>query len=383
MAVRKRPSKKAKSGYTYQVYFDYKDKYGITGSYVKGGFATKKSAENHEILKRSELITDGKLININEISVDQVWEIYQKTARISRNTLLKYKNRYKNWIGPYFGEMKINRLDNIICQKKFDTFTTQKRGSKEILLQLINNLLLYAYENELIPKERKIKINLGENDASVIEAVDENVLLDYIDYLSNGNNKNKKQLILALWIGYYTGMRKGEIFALDVNDIDLVNSVMHINKTLIYDHEKKELYISSTKTTKSTGTIPIVPQLKVILSDYLRHHAYPILLSSDGNYISPNAISTNMHYYSKKHGVHIHFHQLRHSMATRLCEADINPKIAQEILRHKKIETTLGVYTNIKKDIVEKTMSDVFSTVDLSPKPVKNLSKTISDSTLN
>lgn len=119
------------------------------------------------------------------------------------------------------------------------------------------------------------------------------------------------------------------------------------------------------------------------MSDYLKHPAYPILLSSDGNYISPNAISTSMHYYSKKHGVHIHFHQLRHSMATRLCEADINPKIAQEILCHKKIETTLGVYTNIKKDIVEKTMSDVFSTVDLSPKYVKNLSKTVSDNQIN
>ncbi len=38
-------------------------------------------------------------------------------------------------------------------------------------------------------------------------------------------------------------------------------------------------------------------------------------------------------------------------MATRLCEADISPKIAQEILYRKKIEKTLVIYKNIVKNV--------------------------------
>ena len=84
-----------------------------------------------------------------------------------------------------------------------------------------------------------------------------------------------------------------------------------------------------------------------------------------------------MAYYSKTTGNHIHFHQLRHAMATRLFENDVNPKIAQRILRHEKIETTLGIYTHLKKEIADETLNDIFSESkeDSETKHVKNMSK--------
>ena len=57
MSIRKRKSKKATKGYTYQVYFDYTDKYGQKKTYIKGGFLKKTDALNHETLKKSELLT--------------------------------------------------------------------------------------------------------------------------------------------------------------------------------------------------------------------------------------------------------------------------------------------------------------------------------------
>lgn len=40
-------------------------------------------------------------------------------------------------------------------------------------------------------------------------------------------------------------------------------------------------------------------------------------------------------------------HNLRHTFATRLCEADINLSVIQSVMGHKEIKTTLEIYTHI------------------------------------
>ena len=55
MFVRKRTSKKAKKGYTWTVYIDYEDSYGVKQRYTKGGFQEKSEALNHGIEKQQEL----------------------------------------------------------------------------------------------------------------------------------------------------------------------------------------------------------------------------------------------------------------------------------------------------------------------------------------
>ena len=40
-------------------------------------------------------------------------------------------------------------------------------------------------------------------------------------------------------------------------------------------------------------------------------------------------------------------HNLRHTFATRLCEADMNLKVIQDVLGHKEVKTTLEIYTHV------------------------------------
>lgn len=44
---------------------------------------------------------------------------------------------------------------------------------------------------------------------------------------------------------------------------------------------------------------------------------------------------------------HISAHHLRHTFCSRLCEADVNVKVVQQIMGHKNIETTLDIYTEV------------------------------------
>ena len=65
MPIRKRESKKALSGFTYQVYFPYKDSLGISREYFKGGFKTKKEAKEYEALKKAEIKMYGDIYENN------------------------------------------------------------------------------------------------------------------------------------------------------------------------------------------------------------------------------------------------------------------------------------------------------------------------------
>lgn len=379
MAIRERPSKKTAKKVTYQVYFDYRDRYGQKKTYIKGGFIKKRDAINHETLKRAELIDTGDINKINPITVNEVYALYKKSAPLKKSTKQMYEHKYKLYIGPLFGKYKIALIDNYLVQTKFDTLTNLSYGSKDILLRLLNNIIKYAHINNFIKSEYKAKINIGKKDKKISAPISEDIFKDYLERIRNSRVMVfKRQYELALWIGYYTGARIGEVFALDVNDLDFKNNQIYINKTLEYDYDENSLYISSTKTSAATNSVPMVKALKKILLEYLKDHKFDILICTyDGNYIKPGNLSGHMAYYSKTTGNHIHFHQLRHAMATRLFENDVNPKIAQRILRHEKIETTLGIYTHLKKEIADETLNDIFSESkeDSETKHVKNMSK--------
>lgn len=44
-------------------------------------------------------------------------------------------------------------------------------------------------------------------------------------------------------------------------------------------------------------------------------------------------------------------HWLRHSFATRCCEAEVNPKALQRILGHADFETTMDIYAEATGDL--------------------------------
>lgn len=374
MSIRERPSKKTKRGVTYQVYFDYKDRYGQKKTYVKGGFEKKKDAINHETLMKAELLDKGTIFKDKGLTLDEVFELYIQSIKVKKITKQTYENRYKHHLKNTLGKCKISLIDNTLCQQEFDNMNL-KVSTKKNILSLLKDILNYAYNNKLIKDNIVINVTLEPSQKVEKSIIDDKTFLDFLNYLeSSYNSVNAKPVILAMWIGYYTGMRIGEVLALEKSDIDLTNNVIHVNKTLSIDIDTNEPYISTPKTEKSNNTVPIVEELKKLLQEYLSNHAYNILISANGDYIKPYTINSVMKRYSKKNNIHISFHLLRHTMATRLCKADVNPKIAQRILRHSNVNTTLNIYTHINEQLAEDTLNEVFENINFEKKPVKNLS---------
>jgi integrase len=68
----------------------------------------------------------------------------------------------------------------------------------------------------------------------------------------------------AIKIALYTGLRVGELTALTFSDVDEVNGVLHINKTLVYypkSDGKCGMSIHSTKTKAGTRDLPLTKEI--------------------------------------------------------------------------------------------------------------------------
>ncbi len=150
-----------------------------------------------------------------------------------------------------------------------------------------------------------------------------------------------------------TGLRKGEILALQWKDIDFDNNLISVTKSV--EHINNEPRIKEPKTKSGTRYVPLLQMLKVRLEPKRGKPEHYIFSADKGK--SPLRDKTYAKLYkdySNEVGITCTAHQLRHSYATVAVEEDVNPKDLQNALGHADITTTMNIYAMARKKSVEK-----------------------------
>lgn len=147
----------------------------------------------------------------------------------------------------------------------------------------------------------------------------------------------------AAMLAFYAGLRRGEIIALRWRDVDLEAGTISVRRAVAYNGN--EPILKEPKTAASLATVPILPAL----SDYLRK----IPKKTGLVYPGKNGLFLNTEQqkqfdaWRKANGISFTLHQLRHSFATALWEADVPPDEAQILLRHASLRMTMDIYRDI------------------------------------
>mgnify|MGYP000695009842 FL=1 len=377
MSIRKRPSKKAKNGYVYEVYFPYKQN-GITERYSKSGFKTKKEAQEHEALTLASLKENGSIkkeINktLNEVFSEFV-EIGSTNYQI--NTITTMKKNYEAHVKNKLGQLLINKIDYALLQKYFNSRADSSIGVNKNVKKVINCAMNYAI------KANYITINpISLVDISGIDKTKDKdkILLNteidtIIEELNKTNDFTYQAYAIAIQIGRYTGLRISEVFALEKSDIDFENDTIDVNKKLIYQNLKKDqlYYTNQMKSKSSKAVIPLANILKNILVPWFNKNPYDkAVCDIEGNYIHPSCFNLQVKKICMRFNIYFHFHMLRHTFATTLATNNVDIKTTQELMRHSNFNTTMNIYTHINDTVKKKAINGVFNI-----KSVEKVSKT-------
>ena len=157
-----------------------------------------------------------------------------------------------------------------------------------------------------------------------------------------------------------TGMRKGELLALRWPDIDLDSGVLGVRSTL-YRADGK-LTIDDPKTAGSRRLIHLTPDAVSTLRQHHRRQEVErqfygrgwddtglVFANTKGRPLEGgNVLQRSFYPLLERAGVpRVRFHDLRHSAATLLLGAGINPKVVAEMLGHSNISVTLDTYSHV------------------------------------
>ena len=161
--------------------------------------------------------------------------------------------------------------------------------------------------------------------------------------------KKSADIWLFPFIALYTGMRKGEILALQLQDIDFEEDIIKISKSV--GHKYNKPFIKEPKTERGNRFIPLLSPLKeklLPLKETLKPTSF-IISKTGEEPLTVRQYEILYNDFKKKTGITCTAHQLRHSFATIAIENGIPAKTVQELLGHKQISTTLDIYTEFRK----------------------------------
>lgn len=174
--------------------------------------------------------------------------------------------------------------------------------------------------------------------------------------------QNPRQKIM-FEILFYTGMRKGELMALNQDDLyyDEVNSCYMISITKTYSTVGQKKMITTPKTKKAVRNISISDFLYFDIMAYVKR--IPGIKSSDRIFpVNSTYLNDAMMSMYKKHPEikQIKVHDLRHSHASMLIHMNVDIATLSDRLGHENISTTLDTYSHMYGN-AQKSVADQLS----------------------
>ena len=352
MSVREFQNKKGK---TYEVRFTYKDRYGLKQYYSKRGFKTEREAKKYETYIK-EKIRQGHITKSK--TLDEVFNEFKGNNTLQVTTLNQYILLYNKHIKKALGEAKISALDYQKIQIFIDDLSKKySKSNVSNIAAVIKNIFVFAYNYGYVERIPFQKLNIsGKEKKKANKVISDQEFKNLIE------RTEKEAYRIVFYIAHYTGMRIGEILALERKDIDMNNNTISVNKTLYTDRITHDVSVKRPKTETSNAVIPLPNRLKDILIPWLeKNNSDLIACDVFGQHILPSNINNYLASYEQKYGTHITMHMFRHTYTTTLYQKGIDPKTAQTLLRHKDFNTTMTVYTHIESNELNSIINSIFN----------------------
>lgn len=335
----------------------YQSVYGKTYQEVKKKLQEKKSRVN-------EIST---ALHSTTITVEMVAEKWLSEIRHTRkySTFVKYESIYTKHIQNYIRDKSLDQMSAEVCldilKQEYNKGTMLSEGLSDSTIRSIKSVFcqILRYGNrditlnsrDVLPSQSGNNVRCP-NEISVFTTNEQTRLISYL-------LQNMDSYKLGLLVCLLTGIRLGEICALETSDIQLENRRIIIHRTVqrikaMDGSNKTSLYITPPKTHHSRREIPICTTLENILEAHMEQKKY--LVNGDKP-MEPRTYQYMFARFLKDIALEKkNFHSLRHTFATNCIDSGMDPKCLSEILGHSDVNTTLNKYVHPTLAMKQKQM---------------------------
>ena len=288
------------------------------------------------------------------------WYENHSKPKIRPTTQETYESRIRLHIIPEIGDIPLNKLTQNDLQQFYGWLKKSGRkrftdkygeGLSDRMVRMCHatcrSALEKAVQDGLIRVNPAIGCKLPPKKAREMQVLTREEL--------------QRFLIQAKFEGYYevflldlaTGLRRGELMALQWDDLNFKTGVLNVNKQ-VYD-VRGQLQISTPKTKNSVRKIVLPPAVVAVLWEYKKtvdsRWMFPSPVKEDCP-ITPGVVRRRLQLILEHAGCkHVRFHDLRHTFATLALENGMDVKTLSAMLGHVSAVTTLDIYTHITGDM--------------------------------
>ncbi|HEU5377694.1 MAG TPA: tyrosine-type recombinase/integrase [Ktedonobacteraceae bacterium] len=293
------------------------------------------------------------------------WLEDSRRLKIEPGTFENYRYTLRAHLLPAFGHLQLNQL----TKERVQEFYASKldAGYAPSTIKVMHSLLSSALRDAVadgllarnvcdyvtVPKQKKRKpytLN-GDQCKRLLEAA------------------RGRRLWLMILMAITTGARVGELCALRWSDIDVKNQRIHIHRS-VHVVVGRGLVEKEPKTASGARRVVLaqvvadaLPEQQAYIERLRLRAGFAwkdlglVFPGVRGNYLRDGRILDEFRMILAEVGLPLkmHFHDLRHSAATLLFAAGVNPKVVSEALGHSSVSITLGLYGDVTPDMQDET----------------------------
>ena len=362
--IKKYTTKNGETRYLFQTYLGIDPLTGKERRTTRRGFKTQKEAKQAERNLLLDVEENGLPSNQSDGFQDPtfkeiafLWlESYKTTVKASTFGLTE--NKLKQLIKDHFEGMKIKKISVPYCQKVVIALS-EKYILYTHYLSVIERIFKYAVLIDIVPANPFDKV-IRPKSKPVSKRDNYLSKEELNDFLGLARNASLAYFWPLVHLLSYTGLREGEALALKWSDIDLENKRISIAKTVARIHGKQIIQSPKTKTSVRTVlidnmTLSILKkwkkdQIKIYFKDgkHFEGDDNFVFTNESADWVQTQNFTRYFKRFIQDHGLKaITPHGLRHTHASLLFAAKVDPKSISDRSGHSSVKITLDLYTHI------------------------------------
>ncbi len=339
-----------------------------TGKQIRKSILGKTQAEVRTKLKEALAeATEIDVVKSGEYNVAgwvQAWYSLYAQPNVRETTARYYKGYIDHHVLPRLGDIPLNKLTSLDIQQFYkdllengrirEDTKAKKPGLSSTTVHGIHVMLKSALKRAV--QERLIPFNPAEFCIPPKITKPELQVIPSERYQSYLTAAEQRGVLPMFYLELISGLRKGELVALQWADLDIENKTIFVSKQAGRNNAG-EPDITRPKTENSIRKISI-PQdaVELLVAEHQKHPSNPWMFPSPktGEMYHPDSVVNIHKKILKDAGLeHLRFHDLRHTFATLALQNGVDVKTVSSMLGHFDAGFTLRTYTHVTRQMQE------------------------------